>query len=341
MASLVKDLVEAGIHFGHRATNWNPKMAPYIFGKRNKIHIIDVKTTVKGLLLSRKYLTRSVASGMDVLFVGTKRQARACIERHVRDTGMHWVTERWLGGTLTNFRTIRERLGRLEELEALEASGEIKSYSKKMESQLNREKSKILRNLEGIRNMTKLPGAMVVVDVGRETNAVKEAKKLGIPTICLIDTDGDPDFADIPIPGNDDAMRAIDVVIASLCAAIMEGKSGRTAAAEGKDDADSADGSGRRRSSRAQFKADGPAAAVAAPEAPAEPAAVVAPEAPAEPAAVVAPEAPAEPVAPSITPVEQLDVPLIPTIEPPATPAAPQPSEDSSAETTGQTDQPA
>jgi len=266
MASLVKDLVEAGIHFGHRATNWNPKMKPYIFGKRNGIHIIDVKTTIKGLLLARKYLTRSVAGGLDVLFVGTKRQARACIEKHVRDTGMHWVTERWLGGTLTNFRTIRERLKRLEELEALEESGQIKNYSKKMEAQLHREKTKILRNLEGIRNMTKLPGALVVIDVSRETNAVKEAKTLGIPTICLIDTDGDPDFSDIPIPGNDDAMRAIEVVIASLCAAVMEGKSGRAAAAEGKDEPE-ANGTGprKRRSSRAQFRAEDaePAAAPA------------------------------------------------------------------------------
>ncbi len=127
MASLVKDLVEAGIHFGHRSTNWNPKMGPYIFGKRNKIHIIDVKATIKGLLLARKYLTRTVANGKDVLFVGTKRQARACLESNVRETGMHWVTERWLGGTLTNFATIRQRLKRLEELEGLEESGAINS----------------------------------------------------------------------------------------------------------------------------------------------------------------------------------------------------------------------
>ena len=125
MASLANDLIEAGIHFGHRANNWNPKMAPYIFGKRNKIHIIDVKETIKGLLLARKFLSKLVAGGKDVLFVGTKRQARACIERHVAATGMPYVTERWLGGTLTNFRTIRERLKRLEELEALEESGEI------------------------------------------------------------------------------------------------------------------------------------------------------------------------------------------------------------------------
>jgi small subunit ribosomal protein S2 len=259
MASLVKDLVEAGIHFGHRATNWNPKMAPYIFGKRNKIHIIDVKSTIKGLLLARKFLTSTVASGKDVLFVGTKRQARACIEKNVRDAGMHYVTERWLGGTLTNFRTIRERLKRLEELEGLEESGEINNYSKKMESQIRREQSKIKRNLDGIRNMTKLPGAMVVIDVSREVNAVKEARKLGIPTVCLIDTNSDPDFADIPIPGNDDAMRAIEVVVQSLCAAVMEGKQGRKNAMD-KDAAAQNQGEGapqKRRSSRSQFRADG------------------------------------------------------------------------------------
>ena len=221
MSTLVKDLVEAGIHFGHRATNWNPKMAPYIFGKRNKIHIIDVKATIKGLLLARKFITRAVANNQDVVFVGTKRQARACLETHVPTTGMHYVTERWLGGTLTNFRTIRERLKRLEELERLAETGEINSYSKKMESQLNREKAKILRNLAGIRRMTKLPGVMVIIDVKREVNAVREARKLGIPTVCLLDTDSDPDMADIAIPGNDDSMRAIEVVVQSLCAAIM------------------------------------------------------------------------------------------------------------------------
>jgi len=271
MASLVKDLVEAGIHFGHRSTHWNPKMAPYIFGKRNKIHIIDVKETIKGLLLARKFLTSTVAGGKDGLFVGTKRQARAIIEKHVKECGMHYVTERWLGGTLTNFRTIRERLKRLEELEALEASGQIASYSKKMESQLNREKAKILRNLEGIRNMTKLPGVMVIIDVGAESNAVKEARKLGIPTVCLIDTDSNPDLADIPIPGNDDAMRAIEIVISNLCAAVNEGKTARRIAQEGADDAGEAGDQQqpRRRSKRAQFSADASAPADAVAEAPA------------------------------------------------------------------------
>lgn len=256
MASLAKDLVEAGIHFGHRSTNWNPKMGAYIFGKRNKIHIIDVKETIKGLLLARKFITRVVAGGKDVLFVGTKRQARTSIEKHARETGMHYVTERWLGGTLTNFRTIRERLKRLEELERIEESGEIQNYSKKMESQLRREKQKILRNLEGIRNMDKLPGVMVVVDVKHEQNAVKEARKLGISTVCLIDTDSDPDYADIAIPGNDDAIRSIDVVVASLGAAVQEGKQGRIAAAEGAEEMDAASAPPRR-SRRAMFRATG------------------------------------------------------------------------------------
>ncbi|MEE9211204.1 MAG: 30S ribosomal protein S2 [Phycisphaeraceae bacterium] len=270
MASLVKDLVEAGIHFGHRSNNWNPKMQPYIFGRRNRIHIIDVKQTIKGLLLARKFVSKIVASGKDVLFVGTKRQARACIEQHVTDTGMPFVIERWLGGTLTNFRTIRDRLKRLEELEQLEESGQINTYSKKMESQLRREKEKIQRNLEGIRNMTKLPGALIVIDVTRELNAVKEARKLGIPTVCLIDTDSDPDYADIPIPGNDDSLKAIDLVVASLCAAVQEGKSGRAAVAEGTDEAATAEAR-RRRSTRAQFRAADSAVAESVQTTPTEP----------------------------------------------------------------------
>jgi small subunit ribosomal protein S2 len=268
MAALVKDLVDSGIHFGHRTTNWNPKMAPYIHGKKNKIHIIDVKATLKGLLLARKFITQTVASGKDVLFVGTKRQARATIEKSVKEVGQHYVTERWLGGTLTNYRTIRERLKRLEELEGLNVSGEINNYSKKMESQLKREHKKILRNLEGLRNMTRLPGVLVVVDVNREINAVKEARKLGIPTVCLIDTDSNPDWADIPIPGNDDAMRAIEVVIQNLCAAVAEGKTARVLNGEGKDEPQARESGGRperRRSSRAQFSAQ-PAAPAAAAE---------------------------------------------------------------------------
>lgn len=254
--SLIQDLIEAGIHFGQRASNWNPKMQPYIYGKRNQIHIIDIKETVKGLLLARKYLTKVVASGKDVCFVGTKRQAKTVLEQHVADVGMHWVTERWLGGTLTNHRTIRSRLKRLVELEALVESGEIKNYSKKMESQLLRQKRQISRNLSGVRNMSSLPGAVVVIDVRREINAVHEARKLGIPTVALIDTDGDPDLIDIPIPGNDDSMRSIDVVVRELCKAIAEGKTMRREQAEGRDEEEGAkDAPARRRSSRVRYRA--------------------------------------------------------------------------------------
>lgn len=260
--SLVKDLIEAGIHFGQRSSAWNPKMNRYIYDRRNGIHIIDIKETVKGLLLAKRYLSKVVADGKDVCFVGTKRQAKDILEERAKDVGMHRVTERWLGGMLTNFRTIRTRLKRLEELEAIERDDNFASYSKKMESQLRREMSKIRRNLDGVRAMEKLPGALVIIDVKREMTAIHEARKLGIPTIALIDTDGDPDVVDIPIPGNDDSMRSIDVVVRELCKAIAEGKQGRTlnAAASPSAEADES-GQPRRRSRRAQFTADAPAPA--------------------------------------------------------------------------------
>ena len=258
MPSLVKDLIEAGIHFGQRRSNWNPAMAPFIYGVRNKIHVVDIRQTVRGLLLARKFVQRVVAEGKDVCFVGTKRQARAAIEKYAVDVGMPYVTERWLGGTLTNFRTIRERLKRLEELERLAASGEIANYSKKMAAQLTREQTKITRNLHGIRNMDKHPGCLVVIDVNREINALREARSSGIPTVALIDTDGDPNLVDIPIPGNDDSMRSIDVVVRELCEAINQGKAGRSAEA-GQPEAEvpgaAAAAAPRRRSLRSMFRA--------------------------------------------------------------------------------------
>jgi small subunit ribosomal protein S2 len=268
-STLVQDLIEAGIHFGQRAASWNPKMQPYIWGKRNGIHIIDIKETIKGLLLAKKFLTRVVADGKDVCFVGTKRQARSVLEQRVLDVKMHFVVERWLGGTLTNFRTIRSRLKRLDELDSIAERDNFASYSKKMESMLKREQAKIKRNLEGIRHMEKLPGAVVVIDVKKEINALREARKLGIPTVCLIDTDGDPDLADIAIPGNDDSMRSIDVIVRELCLAIVDGKTSRTARTEG-DQAAAGGGAGgpggpggdaARRSRRAQFRADEPSGA--------------------------------------------------------------------------------
>jgi len=245
-SELVRQLVDSGIHFGHRVSRWNPKMLPYIYGKRNTIHIIDIRETVKGLLRAKKFIAQTVAKGDDVLFVGTKRQARLQVETQSKRVGMPCVTERWLGGTLTNFRTIRSRLARLDELEKAETDGTALEYSKKMISARSRELRKIKRNLEGIRSMTRLPGALVIIDVHREHNAVREAKKLGIPTVCLIDTDSDPDFADIPIPGNDDAIRAIDVVLMHLSDAVEEGKKARRAP-EAQGEGESA---GRKRSRR-------------------------------------------------------------------------------------------
>jgi len=260
---IVSRLLEAGIHFGQRRSNWNPKMKPYIWGVRNGLHIIDIRETVKGLLRAKKFIQNTVAGGKDVVFVGTKRQAQSAVQKYAGEAGMPWVTERWLGGTLTNFSTIRSRLKRLIELERLVDSGEIDSYSKKMTSQLMREKAKITRNLDGIRNMNKLPGAMVVIDSNIETNALREATALRIPTIGLVDTDGDPQLVDIPIPGNDDSLRSIEVVIADLMSAVSDGLQSRRAAeaaAEKKveDEARVAatQEDNRQRSSRAAFKAD-------------------------------------------------------------------------------------
>jgi small subunit ribosomal protein S2 len=252
----VKDLIEAGVHFGHRASRWNPKMRPYIYGKRNLIHIIDLRETVRGLLRAHRYLAKLAATGSLVLFVGTKRQAKEAVEREARRCGMPFVSERWLGGTLTNYRTIRDRLKRLQELEAMWLSaGEnpakmdmpaymrtmvneagklelskapetasIRSHSKKMVSMLNRELTKIQRNLSGIRDMTRLPDALIVVDPKREDIAVKEAQRMGVSTVALIDTDSDPDVVDLPIPGNDDSIRSIELVLAKLADAVLEGR---------------------------------------------------------------------------------------------------------------------
>jgi small subunit ribosomal protein S2 len=252
----VKDLIEAGVHFGHRASRWNPKMRPYIYGKRNLIHIIDLRETVRGLLRAYRYLAQVASRGSLILFVGTKRQAKEAIEREAARSGMPYVSERWLGGTLTNYRTIRERLKRLNELEAmwipagdnpakvdmtahmrsmLNESGKlelakapetaaIRGYSKKMVATLNRELTKITRNLQGIREMNRLPDAMVVVDPKREDIAVKEAQRMGVSTVALIDTDSDPDTVDLPIPGNDDSIRSIELMLAKLADAVLEGR---------------------------------------------------------------------------------------------------------------------
>ncbi len=252
----VKDLIDAGVHFGHRASRWNPKMRPYIYGKRNLIHIIDLRETVRGLLRAYRYLAKLASEGKLVLYVGTKRQAKETIEREAARCGMPFVNERWLGGTLTNYRTIRDRLKRLQELETMWLPGgdnpskvdlpvymrtmlneagklelskapdtaQIRTYSKKMVATLNRELTKISRNLQGIREMNRLPDALVVVDPKREHIAVKEAQRVGIATVALIDTDSDPDTVDLPIPGNDDSIRSIELMLAKLADAVLEGR---------------------------------------------------------------------------------------------------------------------
>ncbi len=221
---VVKDILDAGVHFGHRTSRWNPKMRPYIYGRRNLIHIIDIKETIRGLLRSRRYLDRVASQGSLILFCGTKRQAAGPVEEAANACGMPYVTERWLGGTLTNFQTIRSRLKRLEELETLEQSGELAGFSKKMQSTLMRERRKIFSNLNGIREMNRLPESVVVIDPKKERNCVQEARILGIKVVGLIDTDSDPDRIDLPIPGNDDSIRSIRLVLKYLTDAILQGK---------------------------------------------------------------------------------------------------------------------
>ncbi len=222
--NLTRELINAGVHFGHGVSRWNPKMAPFIFAKRGNIHIIDVKKTLKGLLIARKLLAEVVSSGKDVVFVGTKRQAQKAVQAAAEKCGMHYVSERWLGGMLTNFRTIRSRLQWLEQLEAMQEKGELESESKKQASRLKREMRKIRANLQGVRNMSRLPGVVVVIDTRKEYLALREAKKLGIMTIGLLDTDSNPDEVDVAIPANDDSIRAIELILNELADAVAIGK---------------------------------------------------------------------------------------------------------------------
>jgi small subunit ribosomal protein S2 len=217
-------LIESGVHFGHRASRWNPKMKKYIYGKRNLIHIIDLRETLRGMIKATGFVERLARQGGAILFVGTKRQAREIVRQQSQIAGSPYVCERWLGGTLTNFQTIMSRLKRLEELESLEETGEIDRYSKKMVSSLRREKRKINRNLGGLRGLSGLPKAVVLVDPNTEYNCVREARKLKIPVIALVDTNSDPEDCDIVIPGNDDAFRSIRMVVSTLAQAVKRGR---------------------------------------------------------------------------------------------------------------------
>jgi len=219
----VQELIDNGVHFGHRASRWNPKMAPFIHGKRNTVHIIDLRSTVRGLVRACNFLQRIASEGRDILFVGTKRGAKAVVQTTAGNCAMPAVTERWLGGTLTNFETIRRRLVRLEELEAFETSDDFLAQRKKDVAKHHREKRKLTKNLGGIRKMSSLPGALVVIDPRREAISVKEANRIGIPVVALLDTDCDPDVIDIPIPGNDDSMRSVETILRRLSEAVAMG----------------------------------------------------------------------------------------------------------------------
>ena len=229
----MKQLLEAGVHFGHQTRRWNPKMAPYIFTERNGIYIIDLQKTVRKLEEAYMFIRELSANGQTVLFVGTKKQAQDSVREEAERAGAYFVNARWLGGMLTNFRTIRSRIARLHQLKEMSENGTFDLMPKKEVIKLNNEIVKLEKFLGGIQDMNKLPGALFIVDPRKEKIAVAEAKKLGIPVIAIVDTNCDPDDVDYVIPGNDDAIRAVKLIAATMADAIIEGRQGEaTAAAE-------------------------------------------------------------------------------------------------------------
>jgi small subunit ribosomal protein S2 len=226
----LKDLLEAGVHFGHQTKRWNPKMKQFIFGERNGIYIIDLAKTARLFREAEQFAMNLAADGRTVLFVGTKRQAQDAIAEEAQRCGMYFVNQRWLGGLLTNFTTIQRSLARLRDLEAMETDGRYDSLSKKEISQIEKEKRKLQKNLEGIRHMSRLPDALFVVDTRKEKIAVDEARKLKIPVIGIVDTNCDPDEVDYVIPGNDDALRAIRLFASKIADAVTSGRGIRESA---------------------------------------------------------------------------------------------------------------
>ena len=219
----MKELLEAGVHFGHQTRRWNPKMKTYIFGSRNGIHIIDLQKTVSLFATAYDFVVRTVAEGYPVLFVGTKKQAHDAITEESERCGMFYTVNRWLGGTLTNFQTIRKSIARLKELEGMKADGSLNRYTKKEAMKLEKDLAKLEKNLGGIKNMDELPGAVFIVDPKKEYIAVQETRKLGIPLVAIADTNCDPDDIDYIIPGNDDAIRAIRLITSKIADACIEG----------------------------------------------------------------------------------------------------------------------
>jgi small subunit ribosomal protein S2 len=222
----MKQLLEAGVHFGHQTRRWNPKMAPYIFTERNGIYIVDLQKTVKKLEEAYYFVRDLVADGDSILFVGTKKQAQDSIREEAERCGMFYVNARWLGGMLTNFKTMRRRIDRLAQLRQMEENGTFDLLPKKEVIKLNLEIEKLERNLGGVKNMKKLPGAVFIVDPRKERIAIAEAQKLGIPIVAIVDTNCDPDEIDYIIPGNDDAIRAIRLISATMADAVIEGRQG-------------------------------------------------------------------------------------------------------------------
>jgi len=222
----MKQLLEAGVHFGHQTRRWNPKMAEYIFTERNVIYIIDLQKTVKKVEEAYNFIKEVAASGKDILFIGTKKQAQESIESEAIRANMFYVNQRWLGGMLTNFKTIRKRIVRLNELEKMEEDGTFEVLPKKEVINLRAEKEKLQKNLGGIKNMGENPGAIFVVDPRKEKIAIQEAHILGIPIVAIVDTNCDPEEVDYPIPGNDDAIRAVKLLTSKIADAVIEARQG-------------------------------------------------------------------------------------------------------------------
>jgi small subunit ribosomal protein S2 len=220
----VKELLEAGVHFGHQTKRWNPKMKPFIFDARNGIHIIDLSKSVQQLNDACNFLSNTTRKGGHVLFVGTKKQAQEAVRESAKACGEFYVTERWLGGTLTNFSTIKRSIGRLKQIEKMDADGTMALLVKQEQSVLRREAARLVKYFEGIRAMDKFPGAMFVVDIKREHNAVAEARRMKIPLVAIVDTNCDPDLVDFPIAGNDDAIRSVRMILTAVVQAVTEGK---------------------------------------------------------------------------------------------------------------------
>ncbi len=252
----MRQMLEAGVHFGHQTRFWNPKMAPYIFGERNRIHIINLEKTQPLYAQAALFVKAVAADGGRVLFVGTKRSARESIQKEAERAGQPFVNQRWLGGMLTNFKTIRQSIKRLEEISELAVSGALERRGKKEATQLRREQEKLERSLGGIRKMESLPDALFVVDVGHEKLAIDEARKLGIPVVAVVDTNCSPDGIDYVIPGNDDAMRAIQLYATGIADAVLEGKESVPTVVVGEDEFVELDEAGnpRRKSARGKAK---------------------------------------------------------------------------------------